>query len=209
MKHVAAVMFVIVIVIVIVASGASAQTTTGRLIGTTVDASGAVLPGVTVTISSPALIGGAQTRVTDDQGEFSFVGVAPGEYTVKAERTGWIPQERARVKVSLGHAVSLTLAMPKGTFSGEIEVIDETPVIDPTQVNTGQVFERTYMQNSAIGSVNRNYLTVVNQTAGVAGGGAWAGVLSPECSARRSAKTPISSTEWTPPTRQWPPPPSH
>ncbi len=177
MRHAAAVMFVIVIVVV--ASGATAQTTTGRLIGTTVDESGAVLPGVTVTISSPALIGGAQTRVTDDQGEFIFVGIAPGEYTVKAERTGWIPQERAKVKVSLGHAVTLTLAMPKGTFSGEINVIDETPVIDPTQVNTGQVFDRSYMQNSAIGSVNRNYLTVVNQSAGVAGGGAWAGVPQP------------------------------
>ena len=66
-----------------------------------------------------------------------------------------------------------------GAFSGEIEVVDETPVVDPTQVNTGQVFDRGYMQNSAIGSVNRNYLTVVNQTAGVAGGGAWGGVPQP------------------------------
>ncbi len=69
--------------------------------------------------------------------------------------------------------------MPEGTFSGEINVIDETPVIDPTQVNTGQVFDSSYMQNSAIGSVNRNYLTVVNQSAGVAGGGAWGGVPQP------------------------------
>ncbi len=170
MRHAAAVMFATVIVVV--AGGAAAQTTTGRLIGTTVDESGAVLPGVTVTISSPALIGGVQSRVTDDQGEFNFVGIAPGEYTVKAERTGWIPQERAMVKVSLGHAVSLTLAMPKGIFSGEIDVIDETPVIDPTQVNTGQIFDHAYLQNSTIGSVNRDYLVVVNQTAGVTGG-AW------------------------------------
>ena len=69
--------------------------------------------------------------------------------------------------------------MPEGTFSGEIDVVDETPVIDPTQVNTGQVFDRGYMQNSAIGSVNRNYLMVVNQTAGVAGGGAWGGIPQP------------------------------
>lgn len=177
MRNAAAVMFVTVIVLV--AAGTAAQTTTGRLIGTTVDATGAALPGVTVTIASPALIGGAQTRVTDDRGEFSFVGIAPGEYTVKAELAGFIPQERAKVKVFLGHAVSLTLAMPKGSFNGEIEVIDDTPVIDPTQVNTGQVFDRRYMQESAIGSVNRNYLTVVNQTAGVAGGGSWANVPQP------------------------------
>ena len=60
MRHAATVM--LAIVIVVVAGVATAQTTTGRLIGSTVDASGAVLPGVTVTISSPALIGGAQTR---------------------------------------------------------------------------------------------------------------------------------------------------
>jgi hypothetical protein len=169
----------VVVLLLVSATFVTAQTTTGRLVGTVVDEEGGALPGVTVTIASPALIGGARTVVTDDQGEFNFVGIAPGEYTVKAERTGWIPQERARVKVSLGHAVSLTLAMPMGTFSGEINVIDETPVIDPTQVNTGQVFDRSYMQNSAIGSVNRNYLTVVNQSAGVAGGGAWAGVPQP------------------------------
>ncbi|MEJ2189310.1 MAG: carboxypeptidase-like regulatory domain-containing protein, partial [Acidobacteriota bacterium] len=139
----------------------------------TVSQDGAALAGVRVTIDSPSLIGGAQTRITDDQGEYSFVGIAPGFYTVKAERAGFVPQERAQVKVSLGHAVSLTIAMPPGTFSGEIDVVEETPVVDPTQVNTGQVFDRKYMQKSAIGSVNRNYLIVVNQSAGVAGGGEW------------------------------------
>ena len=87
MKHAAAVMFTIVIVLI--AGGGAAQTTTGRLVGSTVDETGATLPGVTVTIASPALIGGAQTRVTDNLGEFSFVGVAPGEYTVKAELVGF------------------------------------------------------------------------------------------------------------------------
>ncbi|MEJ2189405.1 MAG: carboxypeptidase-like regulatory domain-containing protein, partial [Acidobacteriota bacterium] len=170
---------VLVAVLVSVAAPAWPQTTTGRLIGMTVSQDGAALAGVSVTIDSPSLIGGAQTRITDDKGEYSFVGIAPGFYTVKAERAGFVPQERAQVKVSLGHAVSLNIAMPQGTFSGEIEVVDETPVVDPTQVNTGQVFDRGYMQNSAIGSVNRNYLTVVNQTAGVAGGGAWDGVPQP------------------------------
>jgi hypothetical protein len=77
--------------------------------------------------------------------------------------------------VSVGGAAALTIAMPEGGFSGEIDVIDETPVVDPTQVNTGQVFDLNYMQNSAISSVNRNYLVFVNQTAGVTGG-AWVGV---------------------------------
>jgi hypothetical protein len=168
-----------VVVFLMSVSGASAQTTTGRIIGTVVDDEGGALSGINVTIGSPALIGGPQTRVTDNKGEFSFVGIAPGEYTVNAEHSGFIPQERTSVKVSLGQAVSLTITMPKGVFSGEIEVFDETPVVDPTQVNTGQVFDQSYMQNSAIGSFNRNYLVVVNQTAGVSGGEAWEGIPQP------------------------------
>jgi hypothetical protein len=154
---------------VMVCPFAMAQTTTGRLIGKTVDESGVVLPGVEITISSLSLIGGAQRTLTDNSGEFSFVGIAPGEYTVRAERSGFIPQERIKVKVFLGHAVSLSIVMPIGSFSGEIEVREESPVVDPTQVNTGQVFDQTYMQGSAIGSNNRNYLVIVNQTAGVTG----------------------------------------
>jgi hypothetical protein len=81
--------------------------------------------------------------------------------------------------VSLGHAVALIIEMPRGSFTGEIEVVDETPVVDPTQVSTGQIFDEDYMQSSAIGSANRSYFTIVNQTAGVAGGGTWSAVPQP------------------------------
>jgi hypothetical protein len=152
------------------ASVAHSQMTTGRLMGTTVDESGAVLPGVSVTVSSPALIGGAQVKTTDDKGEFLFLSLAPGEYTVQAESPGFITQERNLVKVPLGGAAAITIAMPMASFAGEIVVLDETPVVDPTQVNTGQVFREDYMQRSAIGSANRAYNTIVSQTAGVDSG---------------------------------------
>ena len=74
------------IMLLLAAGTLAAQVTTGRLIGTVVDDAGGALAGVTVAITSPALIGGAQTKVTDDNGEFSFVGIAPGEYTVKVVR---------------------------------------------------------------------------------------------------------------------------
>jgi hypothetical protein len=170
----------VVVLVMSGAAGVSGQTTTGRLIGKVIDKEGAVLPGVNVAIDSPALIGGTQTRVTDSFGEFSFVGIAPGQYTVKTEHPGFIPQERASVRVFLGHATSLTIAMPQGVFSGEIEVVDETPVVDPTQVNSGQIFEQSYMQDSAVGSVNRDYLVIVNQAAGVAGGSSWEDFAQPK-----------------------------
>jgi hypothetical protein len=148
--------------------------------GTTVDESGAVLPGVSVTISSPALIGGKQVKATDDRGEFLFLSLGPGDYTVIAELPGFVTQERNLVTVPLGGAAVIIIAMPIGAFSGQIEVVDETPTIDTTQVNTGQIFRQDYMQNSAISSENRAYYTVVNQTAGVSPFGEWAGVPQPK-----------------------------
>ena len=166
-------------VLLAVAAPASAQTTTGRLMGNVVDDAGAPLPGVGVTIASPALIGGARTRLTDDSGEFGFLLLAPGDYTVTASLAAFITQERAGVKVPLGGAAAITITMSAGTFSGEIEVKDETPVVDPTQASTGQVFEHVYIQESAIGSANRDYLVVVNQAAGVASGGSWGNIPQP------------------------------
>ncbi len=170
--------FVLVVAMLVSVPGWS-QTTTGRLLGRAVDESGAALPGVSVTISSPALIGGAQVKTTDDKGEAVFLSLGPGDYTVKTELGGFIPQERSRVNVPLGGAAIIIIAMPMGTFSGEIEVVDETPLVDMFQVNTGQTFRADYLQKSALGMFNRTYNTVVIQAAGVRQGGMWSGVPQP------------------------------
>ncbi len=166
--------------IVIPMSSTWSQTTTGRLMATTVDDEGRPLSGVAVTVTSPALIGGAQTAPTDAAGEVVFLALAPGDYTVRAVLEGFVVQEHRAVKVPLGGAAVITMTLPAlASFSGEIEVSEVTPVVDPTQVHTGQVFTQTYMQSSAIGSVNRSYTTIVNQTAGVAPLGMWANVPQP------------------------------
>ena len=56
--------------------------------------------------------------------------------------SGFVSQERSEVKVPLGGAASINIEMPEGTFGGEIEVVAETLVVDPTQVNTETVFAR-------------------------------------------------------------------
>jgi hypothetical protein len=147
-----------------------AQTTTGRIIGRVTDSGGQPLPGVSVSIESPALIGGVQRDLADHNGEFHFVSLHPGEYTVKADLGGFVSQERQQVKVSLGGAAALHITMPQARFESEIEVVAETPVVDPTQVNTGQVFDLDYMQQASIGSQNRDYLRIVGQAPGVTGG---------------------------------------
>ena len=144
-----------------------AQTTTGRIIGLAADEGAAALPGVTITIDSPVLIGGTRTQVSDSDGYFSFIGLAPGEYTVRADLSGYVGQEMREVKVPLGGAVSLNVVMALGTFSGEIEVTAETPIVDPTQVNTGLIYDRKYLLDTALGSNNRAYQLVLAQAPGV------------------------------------------
>jgi hypothetical protein len=160
---------VVLAVALLAVGGAHAQSTTGRIIGTVIDQGGEGLPGASVTISSDALIGGPRTAIADDDGNFQFISLHPGKYTVKIHLSGFVSQERQEVKVSLGGAAALNIIMPQGRFESEIEVVAQTPVIDPTQVNTEQVFDLSYMQQAAIGSDNRNYLYIVGQAPGVTG----------------------------------------
>lgn len=155
---------------VVVVPGVAAQSTTGRILGTVSDVEGRPLPGATVTIVSPVLIGGPQSRVASDDGRFLFVGLHPGPYTVTAGLPGFVSQERQQVKVPLGGAAALSIEMPVSVFESEIEVVAETPVVDPIQTNTDQVFDLKYLRNAAVGSFNRAYQAVLRHAAGVAGG---------------------------------------
>src|SRR5690349_3599504 len=82
---------------------AVAQTQTGTVEGKVTDQQGAVLPGVTVTLTGPR---GAQTTVTDADGAFRFVGVVPDTYTLKAELTGFLSESQPDVIVGIGKTVT-------------------------------------------------------------------------------------------------------
>ena len=71
-----------------------AQTGAGSIAGTVNDATGAVLPGVTVEASSPALIEKARTVVTDNDGQYKVVELRPGTYTVTFT-LAWLQQRQA------------------------------------------------------------------------------------------------------------------
>ena len=69
------------------AQGGGASST-GTIQGRVVDAQGAVLPGVTVTATSPSMLG-AQTAVTSETGNYRFPAIPPGTYTVTYELAGF------------------------------------------------------------------------------------------------------------------------
>jgi hypothetical protein len=146
------------------------QSTSGRLIGRVTDTDNRPLPGVTITIQSEVEIGGPKPAVTDADGRWVFVGLTPGEYSVRANLEGFGSEERKAVKVDLGGTSSLNISMSTARFADEITVFAESPVIDATQVNTEQIFDVDYLNRAAVGADNRSYQMVLKQTAGVTGG---------------------------------------
>src|SRR6266478_1657146 len=104
--------FLIVLALVILPAAAFAQrATTGTVNGKIVDSSGAVLPGVTVTLTSPEALG-QFSAVTDGNGFFRVANLPPGNYDIKAELSGFqtmIRQETVRLNAVLD--VSFTLSV--------------------------------------------------------------------------------------------------
>jgi Carboxypeptidase regulatory-like domain len=89
------------LLMLVLANGADAQTvssTTGAIDGKVTDISNAVLPGVTVTLTSEALMGSRDT-VTSETGTFRFISITPGLYTVTFELTGFATVKRTEFRL--------------------------------------------------------------------------------------------------------------
>src|SRR5437773_10123747 len=96
---------IVAIACVLMASPGYAQIGQGRLTGTVSDAQGAVLPGVTVTATSPSQIG-VRTTVTEADGKYLFPGMPSGTYKLAFELQGFRKLERDNVAVVLGQTIS-------------------------------------------------------------------------------------------------------
>ena len=81
--------FFTVLAALALAATASAQVQTGSILVRAADQQGALVPGVTITISSPVLVAGSMSGVTDAGGVNRFPSLIPGTYTVKLELSGF------------------------------------------------------------------------------------------------------------------------
>jgi hypothetical protein len=116
--------------VVLLGASASAQVQTGSIVGAVSDTSGAVLPGVTVTLAGERLIGGAQTFVTDTNGAYRFDRLPPGDYTVKFELAGFRSVERAAIRVNAAFTATVNARLEVGSLEETITVTGESPTVD-------------------------------------------------------------------------------
>jgi hypothetical protein len=114
----------------------------GALGGTVADASGAVLPGVTVSLLNPGLIGGTQTTVTDERGAYLFTRLVPGRYNVKAELSGFRPVVQENIVVNADATARADLKLELGNVQESITVSGQAPLLDTTSGLNQTVIER-------------------------------------------------------------------
>src|SRR5688500_6070371 len=129
-----------------VVASATAQERTGSIAGSVKDASGAILPGATVQATSPSLVG-AQTAISDDQGNYRFPALTPGVYEITASLSGFTAAKVMEVRLALGQALKIDLALSLASLTETVQVTAESPVIDVKQnaavgTVTAEVIER-------------------------------------------------------------------
>lgn len=107
-----------------------AQTQTGSISGRAEDESGGALPGVTVSITSDNLIGGARTAVTDEQGVYRFTLLPGGRYSVSFTLAGFSTLNITDVSLSAGGAATINGKLKVATLEESITVTSQSPTID-------------------------------------------------------------------------------
>lgn len=112
-------------------------TTTGGISGTLTDSSGAVLPGVTLTLSGTSLQG-TRSTVADNEGFYRFRNLPPGvDYKVVATLSGFRGVARENIQVFLGQEGTVNMMLSPAGVSEEVTVTAAVPLVDVGQTSTG------------------------------------------------------------------------
>lgn len=104
--------------------------------GTAADQSGAVLPGVAVTLTEETT-GLVRTAAANDTGRWVIPALQPGRYTVTAVLSGFQTQNRTGIVVNVGQAITINLTLPVGTLSDQVTVNAEAPLVEVTKSEVG------------------------------------------------------------------------
>src|SRR6202521_618846 len=140
--------FIMVAGLLLIPRGAWAQSATaGGIAGVARDATGAVLPGVTVEAASPALIEKVRTVVTDGGGQYKIEELRPGTYVVTFTLGGFSTAKREGIELTTGFTATVNADMKVGSLQETITVSSASPVVDIQNVNTQNVLSREVLDS--------------------------------------------------------------
>jgi hypothetical protein len=139
-------------------ASAAAQAGSG-IAGIVRDSSGAVMPGVTVEASSPALIEKTRSVVTDGEGLYKIVDLRPGVYTVTFTLSGFSGVKREGIELSAGFTATVNADLRVGSIEESITVSGQSPVVDTQNVVQQKVITRELLDSVPTSRSNYAALT--------------------------------------------------
>jgi hypothetical protein len=135
--------------------------------GTVRDASGAVLPGVTVEASSSALIEKVRSVTTNDTGQYSIVALPPGTYTITFTLPGFNTVRQENVQITAAITASINAELRVGDLQETVTVTGESPIVDTHSARRQQVIDGDILQTLP---TSRSYNDVLQLAPGVVAG---------------------------------------
>lgn len=140
--------------------GTSAQSQ-GSITGVVKDASGAVLPGVTVEAASPALIEKSRTAVTDGMGQYRIESLRPGAYTVTFSLEGFSAVKREGIELSGSFTATVNGELKVGSLEETVTVSGAVPLVDVQSVTKQRVMTHDVIDSIPVGAKNYYSLSVL------------------------------------------------
>ncbi len=153
-----------IVAFLLLARGAAAQS---AVAGVVTDPTGAVLPGVTVEASSPALIERVRTGVTNQAGQYRIVDLRPGTYSVSFSLPGFSTVVREGIVLEANFTAPINVEMRLGEVTENIVVSGASPVVDVQSSSVRQVIPQDLIQAIPVG---RNFQQYANMTPAVSTG---------------------------------------
>jgi len=147
------------------------QVLTGSVKGEVTDEEGAPLPGVVVELSSPVLLGGVHTQITNVSGIYRFVNLPPGMYKLVFKLQGFRTVERLDIKVTVGKTVIENITMRQTALEESVTVTGEAPVIDVTKSGFSTNFDTN--QINKLPSGRHSLFDIAKQAPGIVIGDAY------------------------------------
>ncbi len=134
---------VVAALLLLVTGGAAvAQLQSGNLYGLAKDTKGGALPGVTVTLHGN---GAPQVQVTNAQGQFRFLNLAPSTYSLSAQLEGFSTVEEPKIDIAVGRNTSIEVTL-QSAIAETITVTTESPLLDERKISTGSTISKTELE---------------------------------------------------------------
>jgi hypothetical protein len=141
-------------------TGLAQSVSSGTIHGTIRDQSGGVLPGVTATLTSPALQVPQLVQVTDAEGQYRFVDLPAGTYLLKFELTGFSTLIREDLRLTVGFVARVDESMKVGAMEESVTVSGQSPVVDMTSTSAAVAFTKEVLDSVPRGRDLQNVLAM-------------------------------------------------